>query len=34
MPDLTSLAADLPTVIIVNQRRLGDTFGTADAQQT
>ena len=29
MPDLTALPADLPTVILVNQQRLGDTFGAA-----
>ena len=27
MPDLTTLPADLATIILVNQQRLGDTFG-------
>jgi hypothetical protein len=31
MPDLTALPADLSTVILVNQQRLGDTFGTTAA---
>src|SRR4029079_2208343 len=31
MPDLTSLPADLATVILVNQQRLGDTFGPTAA---
>ncbi len=31
MPDLTRSPADLATVILVNQQRLGDTFGAAAA---
>ena len=31
MPDLTTLPADLATIILVNQQRLGDTFGTTAA---
>ena len=33
MPDLTALPSDLATVILVNKERLGDTFGTADADE-
>src|SRR4249919_3754513 len=31
MPDLTTLPADLSTIILVNQQRLGDTFDAAAA---
>ena len=31
MPDLTTLPADLATIILVNQQRLGDTFGATAA---
>ena len=31
LPDLTALPADLATIILVNQQRLGDTFGAAAA---
>ncbi len=31
LPDLSTLPADLSTIILVNQQRLGDTFGQAAA---
>ncbi len=34
MPDLTALPADLATVFLVNQQRLGDRFGAAEAAST
>jgi hypothetical protein len=31
LPDLTALPSDLATIVLVNQERLGDTFGAAAA---
>ena len=33
MPDLTALPADLATIILVNQQRLGDTFGAGSSRR-